>query len=80
VGPAFQLIQPLSTRIPTTSRKLFRAVERKLAEAEGPSLHGTSGQSLPAETSEEIPGIFDGDLDLSFLQGASDFFWPDLES
>lgn len=75
-----ELIQPLSTRMPATSRKLFRAVERRLVEAEGPSLHGTSGQSLTTETSEEIPGLFDGDLDLSFLQGASDFFWPDMES
>jgi hypothetical protein len=54
-------------------------VERRLVEAEGSSLHGSSGQSLPAETLEEI-GLFDGDLDLSFLQGASDFFWPDMES
>ena len=55
-------------------------MERKLAEAEGRSLLGTGGQSLRTETLDELPGLFDGDLDLSFLQGASDFFWPDLES
>jgi hypothetical protein len=81
VHSTISLVRPVAAHLPETGRKLLHAIERRVAQAEGTSLSNFPGQGSPSHAeglSLAVPGLFNDQLDIPFLQGASDFFWPDM--